>query len=240
MQVIRVYPVRGLNYKVSEEDHYQFAKGEKILLNPDNDNSFDPNAVGVHYSFLNDARIGFLPKDVNEFYFLFLSQGGTYEAEIFAINEFSDNHSLDFLFIQITFSLRKQSEFDLFLKHNEIQQSTDLSIDRWVYKRSRNNKNKIHAQRGYLIAILEIEAITLPGQSSTSGLYGKFLLAKNFKFKGPIKTIEVQVEKLPNKKYKIVAEFNENEQKHIKVNDDFEYELTDIGKLRKKFRYASF
>ena len=233
MEVKRVYPVRGLNYKVSEEYHHRFAKGEKILLEPDKDISHDKNAVGIHSCKLNNARIGFMPKEENEFYFLYLSQGGIYEAEIHSTNEASVNHSLDFLFIKVSLSLNKQSELDLFIKYNEIKKSIDLNIDRWLIKKSQFNPKTIkHSQRGYLIN----DIIYYHFDPGVTGLFGDFLLAENFKTSGPIETIRVQLEELSNNKYKIIAKINEHEKKYIKINDDNEYELTDIKTLRNTLR----
>ena len=239
MEVKRVYPVRGLNYKVSEEYHHRFAKGEKILLEPDKDISHDKNAVGIHSYKLNNARIGFMPKEENEFYFLYLSQGGIYEAEIHSTNEASVNHSLDFLFIKVSLSLNKQSELDLFLKYNEIKKSIDLNIDRWLIKKSQFNPKTIkHSQRGYLINdIIFYHEDPIPGHHGLTGLFGDFLPAENFKTSGPIETIRVQVEKLSNNKYRIIAEINEHEKKYIKINDNNEYELfDDIRALRNKLK----
>ena len=237
MEVKRVYPVRGLNYKVSEEYHHRFAKGEKILLEPDKDISHDKNAVGIHSYKLNNARIGFMPKEENEFYFLYLSQGGIYEAEIHSTNEASVNHSLDFLFIKVSLLLNKQSELDLFIKYNEIKKSIDLNIDRWLSKKSQfNPKNHKYSQRGYLFGgITCVQEIVMSGyQAEKVKLFSNLLLVEDYKRYGLRKTTRVQIEELPNDKYKIIAEFNEHEKKYIKINDDNEYELFDIRALRNK------
>ena len=150
-EVKRTLPVRGLNYNVDSEYYGHFNYGPFIELKAEINNAYDNYAVAVYYGEWNEkVKVGYLPKEENEFYHHYLSGGGDCIARVSHLNKESSNHSLDYLFIEIALQLKKQKEFDLFLKFNKLNESENLDIQRWIRKPRYSRPILQEGQEGFL------------------------------------------------------------------------------------------
>ena len=200
-----VLPVRGLSYKVNSENHNSFTFGPFFDLKPEENNSYDKFAVSVHYGEkVEKVKIGYLPKEENEFYHQFLLAGGSYNVRLSHINKESTNHAWDYLFIEITINLTNQSEFELFVKFNKSKEVNNLKMDRWINKSKKKRKH-------FNVTYTEFT----PPQPNVP-IYGQIQLL------GTRKVIKVLLKEISTNKYKILEE--EWNGKWIKVDDDTEYE----------------
>ena len=207
-----VLPVRGLSYKVNSENHNSFTFGPFFDLKPEENNSYDKFAVSVHYGEkVEKVKIGYLPKEENEFYHQFLLAGGSYNVRLSHINKESTNHAWDYLFIEITINLSNQSEFELFVKFNKSKEVNNLKMDRWINKSKK--KRKLFDVTYY--EVLESNTEFTPPQPNVP-IYGQIQLL------GTRKVIKVLLKEISTNKYKILEE--EWNGKWIKVDDDTEYE----------------
>ena len=167
-KVKRTLPVRGLNYNVDSDYHGHFNYGPFIELKAEINNAYDNYAVAVYYGEWNEKiKVGYLPKEENEFYHHYLSEGGDCIARVSHLNKESSNHSLDYLFIEITLQLKKQKEFDLFLKFNKINESENLDIQRWIRKPRHSRRQKLQeGQEGFIVGnIIRQHVLTEKGRT---------------------------------------------------------------------------
>ena len=226
LEVKRVLPVRGLNFKVDSKYHGHFKYGPFIELKAEINNTYDNYAVAVYYGELGKAKVGYLPKEENEFYHQYLLEGGRYSARVFDLNTESTNHSWDYLFIEISLQLKKQNEFNLFLKFNKLNQSENLDIQRWIRKPRYSRPILQEGQRGFLVGGTYVMWSNL-GETIT----GNFLPKENIvgwryvkgKAEEPYgKTIGVELVKTENGKFKLMQ--YQPDGSVIKIADEYEYE----------------
>ena len=228
-EVKRVFPVRGLNFKVDSEYHGHFNYGPFIELKAEINNTYDNYAVGVYYGEWSEkVKVGYLPKEVNEFYHQFLLESGEYAARVFYLNKESTNHSWDYLFIEISFQLKKQNEFNLFLKFNKLNESVNLDTQRWIRKPRYSRPILQEGQRGFLVG--QITHIHCRGGPDIT--VGDFLPKENIvgwryksrKSEEPYgKTISVELVEAEDGKYKIINQIQPDGSK-FEIDDKFGYE----------------
>ena len=227
-EVKRTLPVRGLNYNVDSNYHGHFNYGPFIELKAEINNAYDNYAVAVYYGEWNEKiKVGYLPKEENEFYHHYLSEGGDCIARVSHLNKESSNHSLDYLFIEITLQLKKQKEFDLFLKFNKINESENLNIQRWIRKPRYSRPTLQEGQQGFLLDPITNYQVR-GGPDHTTG---QFLPKENIvgwrhiRGKGEVpygETITVSLVETKKGKYRLT----ENADGSItKIGGDYEYEI---------------
>lgn len=226
-EVKRVLPVRGLNFNVDLEYHGHFNYGPFIELKAEINNNYDNYAVAVYYGEWNEkVKVGYLPQEENEFYHQYLLVGGEYTARVSYLNKESTNHSWDYLFVEVSLQLKKQSEFDLFLKLNKLNDSENLDIQRWIKKTKSSNPSIPDGRRGYLFDIMVTHYD--PGPMI---FMGKFLPKENIQGwinvgrgnKVPYgKLVDVTLEEVGKGKYKIINQ-HQPDGSIVEIDDDFIY-----------------